>query len=306
MLATWTGQGKCVCPTAGVCLAQAAAGEPRRGALMVTAQFSKAAWRGLDDLFDALVEDVASGTFSSHVPDICACLLELSGSERSAWHQMEFSQFRARVEMCPDADAADALAQSSEEFVRSSPWLLRYVRNSGLRVFAPADTGASWRSSRMYDFLSSRLSTAETLVIPISLREGVFVSCLVGRGACRYDETERRAIRRAQRMLVSVDRAAYRLDRLRRQVEMLTDPTQAGELGRPRLATREIEVLHTMATGRSRRQAALVLGISERTVDKHLENINAKLGTTSLLEALNAALIVRRAPWEAVLRGSAG
>ncbi|WP_227104506.1 response regulator transcription factor [Chromobacterium rhizoryzae] len=44
------------------------------------------------------------------------------------------------------------------------------------------------------------------------------------------------------------------------------------------LTDREIQVLEAVAAGGSNRQAAKALGISERTVRNHIENIGRKLG----------------------------
>ncbi|WP_283136005.1 helix-turn-helix transcriptional regulator [Rhizohabitans arisaemae] len=53
----------------------------------------------------------------------------------------------------------------------------------------------------------------------------------------------------------------------------------------PRLSDRESEVLRLVARGRTSEQTARALGISPRTVEKHLANIYAKLGVTNRTEA---------------------
>ena len=47
------------------------------------------------------------------------------------------------------------------------------------------------------------------------------------------------------------------------------------------LSAREIEVLRSVAAGRTNREIAVELGISERTIDRHVSNIYAKLGVSS-------------------------
>jgi DNA-binding NarL/FixJ family response regulator len=47
------------------------------------------------------------------------------------------------------------------------------------------------------------------------------------------------------------------------------------------LSPREVEVLGLVAHGRSNRQIAAELGISERTIDRHVSNIYAKLDVSS-------------------------
>ncbi len=55
------------------------------------------------------------------------------------------------------------------------------------------------------------------------------------------------------------------------------------------LTSRELEVLACMAAGRTNRQIAATLTISERTVERHLSNIFVKLGTSSRTEAAAVA-----------------
>jgi len=52
------------------------------------------------------------------------------------------------------------------------------------------------------------------------------------------------------------------------------------------LTRRELEVLKLLAQGKSSRQIAAALGISERTVEFHLGNIYRKLGVSSNVEAM--------------------
>jgi predicted ATPase/DNA-binding CsgD family transcriptional regulator len=54
------------------------------------------------------------------------------------------------------------------------------------------------------------------------------------------------------------------------------------------LSAREIEVLGLVATGSSNRELAATLGLSERTVSHHLENIFRKLGVSSRTAAVHA------------------
>lgn len=57
-----------------------------------------------------------------------------------------------------------------------------------------------------------------------------------------------------------------------------------------RLFERERKVLQTAALGKSNREIGQELGISEKTVEKHLEHIFAKLGAVSRVEAAVTAV----------------
>ena len=63
-----------------------------------------------------------------------------------------------------------------------------------------------------------------------------------------------------------------------RRVERLADRPPRAPGG---LSTREAEVLRLVAAGQTNRAIASALGISERTVDRHVSNIFVKLGVTS-------------------------
>ncbi len=51
------------------------------------------------------------------------------------------------------------------------------------------------------------------------------------------------------------------------------------------LTPREIEVLQHVVDGKTNQEIAFALGISEKTVEKHLEGVFSKLGVTSRVEA---------------------
>jgi DNA-binding NarL/FixJ family response regulator len=63
--------------------------------------------------------------------------------------------------------------------------------------------------------------------------------------------------------------------------------TWMGEENQPRngLTTREIQVLQCVVGGKTNQEIGLTLGISEKTVEKHLEGIFGKLGVASRVEA---------------------
>src|SRR5262249_57235052 len=85
------------------------------------------------------------------------------------------------------------------------------------------------------------------------------------------------------------DGFALELDAARSAFEELgarPDPARIDELGGVRradhrLTAREVEVLQLVATGRSNKEIAATLVISEHTVARHVQNIFTKLGVAS-------------------------
>jgi DNA-binding CsgD family transcriptional regulator len=109
-----------------------------------------------------------------------------------------------------------------------------------------------------------------------------------------YTDAERDLLNRARPLLIQAFRAAVEHDELRRTLERrtaavdLTAPLRAAGL-----TLREAQAVAQIARGRSNRDAAAALGITPRTVAKHLERAFAKLGVTSRSEAAQAAWDLR-------------
>ncbi len=57
------------------------------------------------------------------------------------------------------------------------------------------------------------------------------------------------------------------------------------ETGSTALTRREMDVLRVVVEGKTNQEIALALGISDKTVEKHLEGVFAKLGVASRVEA---------------------
>jgi len=65
----------------------------------------------------------------------------------------------------------------------------------------------------------------------------------------------------------------------------------------PHLSDRELEVMRWVASGRRQVDIALMLGLSERTIENHLRRIRKRLGATSTAQAIH--LVVRAGSLEA-------
>ena len=65
----------------------------------------------------------------------------------------------------------------------------------------------------------------------------------------------------------------------------------------PRLTDRELQVMRWVASGRRQADIALMLGLSDRTIENHLRRIRKRLGATSTAQAVH--LVVRAGSLEA-------
>jgi DNA-binding CsgD family transcriptional regulator len=73
-----------------------------------------------------------------------------------------------------------------------------------------------------------------------------------------------------------------------------TASTFAAVSGRLSITSREAQVLHWLAVAKTNREIGTILGVSSRTVGKHVENILAKLGVENRTAAAMHALEVLR------------
>jgi DNA-binding CsgD family transcriptional regulator len=56
------------------------------------------------------------------------------------------------------------------------------------------------------------------------------------------------------------------------------------------LTDRELEVLRQVVAGKTNQEIAVILGISYKTVEKHVDSIYSKLGVASRVEAAVTAI----------------
>ena len=99
-------------------------------------------------------------------------------------------------------------------------------------------------------------------------------------------------IERAHPLLVRIWRGAVEFTVLSRRLDggpVGDDQLLPAALGRRGLTHRQAEVLIAVAHGRSNRDVAAILGLSERTIQKHLENCYRTLGVSGRSEAASVA-----------------
>jgi DNA-binding CsgD family transcriptional regulator len=115
-----------------------------------------------------------------------------------------------------------------------------------------------------------------------------------------YEEAQvRLLIGTTQRMLGDEESGRIEIDAARGEFHRLGGAADArhaaallqrGRAPRPVLTDREVEVLRFVAAGRSNRDIAGALHLSEHTVARHMQNILAKLGVSSRAAATSSAL----------------
>lgn len=166
----------------------------------------------------------------------------------------------------------------SEEFLRAGvpphPLLVHSLRTRRLDIVAVDQLCGrrGWRSSAAFDVVSSVFGVTEQVCIPLAFEAATFRSVVISRADREYGPRELDAALWIQRSM-----------RLGASLDVRVDP----RLGVACLSPRERQVMLALAGGRTRSAAARELGISPRTMDKHLENIFRRLGVSSLVGALS-------------------
>jgi DNA-binding CsgD family transcriptional regulator len=119
---------------------------------------------------------------------------------------------------------------------------------------------AEFRESALYNEYYRRVRIDHAVALPIYVRDGLLVSFVLNRARRDFSDRERAL-----------------LDLLRPYLAKLYQKTSA--LGA--LTAREAEVLRWVAAGKSDAQIGAILGVSARTVQKHLQRVYEKLGVES-------------------------
>jgi len=130
---------------------------------------------------------------------------------------------------------------------------------------------ARFRGSALYNDYYRQIGIDHAMALPIYVRDGLLVSFVLNRSRRDFSDRERALLDALRPHLAKLYRRTAQLDRL---------------------SPRESEVLNWIACGKSDVQIGAILGVSARTVQKHLQNLYAKLGVENRTAA---ALRVRRA-----------
>jgi len=125
---------------------------------------------------------------------------------------------------------------------------------------------AEFRKSALYNEYYRRVRIDHAIALPIYVRDGLLVSFVLNRTRRDFSDRERAL-----------------LDLLRPHLARVYQKTKTSD----RLTRREAEVLRWVAAGKSDAQIGAILGISARTVQKHLEHAYQKLGVENRTAAVN-------------------
>ncbi len=174
------------------------------------------------------------------------------------------------------------------EFAFQNPLMARYVRTLDGRAYRFSDVISVEELHRLdlYQRLYRPMGVEYQIAFSLPATPGRVLAIALSRGDRDYSDEERDLINRARPFLIQAWRNAIEHTALRDELAARAPgsrlpasvPTDA--FAGHGLTVRETDVLVLVARGRSNRDAAAILGISPRTVQKHLENCFRKLGVS--------------------------
>ncbi|MFG2376683.1 response regulator transcription factor [Streptomyces sp. NPDC048504] len=232
-------------------------------------------------------------------PLVAAALPGLCGGEALIYKLGEWTDRTGSMGFSPGAAAhlgrIDDIGDESMAVLRRGyPFADHYATAGAVRRPGTAHrmAGRGWARSRTAGTISRLMDADHVLAIPLPGTTTPVTGCLVYRAGADFTEDHVRAAEQVQPLLAGVEQQRQLLERLR----ATTAPAEA--TADSRLTPRQVTVLLLLADALTASAIAHRLGISVRTVHKHVEGLYRKLGTrdrvSTVLRAQEIGLLPRR------------
>ncbi len=210
----------------------------------------------------------------------------------------------------------ESLYRAYGEYAFQNPLMARYIETLDGRPYRFSDviSPAALHELELYEQVYRPMGVEHQMAFTLPATPGRILAIALSRGDPDYSDDERDLIERARPFLIQAWRNAVEHTALRDELAGRPPPRQLaegmplGELRDMGLTQRQAEVLALVSRGRSNRDAGAMLGISERTVQKHLEHCYRVLGTPGRSAAAEVvwSLLPAESPAETPRRGLDG
>ncbi|MEV5849055.1 LuxR C-terminal-related transcriptional regulator [Streptomyces sp. NPDC051985] len=243
---------------------------------------------GLDRAYERLTE-LAVAALHEREPDrlwplLADTLTGLCGGETLIYKLDDWSEGKGTLGLAPAA--AVELGRLDDEalsVLRSGyPFAHHYATGLGRSpVTARRVADRAWSASETARVLGDSLDLDQVLALPLPGTVAPIMGCLVYRSGADFTDDQVRIAERAQPLLAAVEQQRQLLEQWRR----LSAAADASEerAADCALTPRELTVLLLLTDALTADAIGRRLGISARTVHKHIENIYRKLGTRDRL-----------------------
>lgn len=182
-------------------------------------------------------------------------------------------------------------------FAFENPLVARYQRTQDGRAYRFSDVGsvADLRATSLYREFYRPLGLEHQIALTLPGERDRLLALALSRKASDFSDTERDLLNDARPFLIQAYRNALEHSKLRAALEVrshgrhlpMADAGLRAQLALREITRRQAEVLACLATGRSSRAIAQSLGVSDRTVHKHLQLSFAKLGVHTRADAVD-------------------
>ena len=176
-------------------------------------------------------------------------------------------------------------------YAHQNPLVVRFLRTQDGRAYRFSDvvSRAELRALDLYREVYAPLGVEQQIAFTLPSRPGHVLGIALSRRVHDFTDAERALLNRARPYLIQCYRTVLAFTELRESAARHAPETVVERLQEDGLTAREAEVVRLVALGQSNQGAADELGLSVRTVHKHLERAFRKLEVGSRSEA--AALV---------------
>lgn len=205
-------------------------------------------------------------------PLVAGALPDLIGGEILIYKLDDWSETDGTVGLSPGvAREFDALGEEDLGLLRVGyPFAGHYAAGPDRApVTARRAAGRAWSGSRTARLLDDMMDVDHALGIPLPQSRAPITGCIVYRSGRDFTDDEVLVAERLQPLLAGIERQRQLLRRV-------VAPSGVDDAG---LTARETTVLLLLGDALTAAAMGRRLGISERTVHKHVANIYRKLGT---------------------------
>ena len=239
----------------------------------------------------------ATGNAQAFAQEAVLGLTALVASELTTLSECDLLSGRRRVVGLPGVRLGDADIASFDRHFFEHP-LVRYHGLAGGRVtrrISDSLDRTEFRRTAIYADYYRRVGLEHAVAVPLFVDERRLVSVVLNRRGVDFSERDCERLEVLRPHLAFLYRQASRQDPTASAAQAPPPAASApeAEAGCEALTPRENEVLHWLAHGKTDLDIAALLGLSPRTVQKHLEHIYVKFGVETRTAAVMRALAMR-------------
>ena len=249
-------------------------GSAHYGQGMLTTRDYRNGWRLLSDMGDAASDAVSFALRGTEL------LPWLVSSEITTLSVCDLKHNTRRVVSTQAISATDR--ESFDRYFRTHP-LVRFHSthlDGGTHRITDSLATAQFRRSGLFNEYYRKIGIDHVVAMPMFVDRGLLVSFVLNRTKRDFSDRECALLNLVRRPLAALYRSLLALER----------PQDTAAFDKLPITPREREVLTWVGAGKSDRQIADILGMSNRTVQKHLEHIYEKLGVETRTAAVMRAL----------------